>query len=80
VKAAYGAASCHLLKLNSRQPGTSTEDIPDPWSHFISTPMTDKVSDKTSPSYLPDSLPLPMWEEFSSLEFFYRREGIFMSF
>ena len=44
VKGTYGAASCYLLQLNSRQPGTKTEDIPDPWSHFIHSPTADNVS------------------------------------
>lgn len=51
VKAHYGTENCFLLKMNSRPLGYIGEQLPDPWSQFISNQidpgLENKLTDET---------------------------------
>lgn len=46
MKTSYGAGNCFLLKVNSRPPGHVGEQLPDPWSQFISSKIDSRVENK----------------------------------
>lgn len=35
MQVSYGVSNCFLLRMNSRPPGHSEEQLPDPWSQFL---------------------------------------------
>lgn len=47
MKVSYGAGNCFLLKINSRPPSHVGEQLPDPWSQFISNKIDSRIEKET---------------------------------
>lgn len=53
MKVSYGASNCFLLRMNSRPPGHMDEQLPDPWSQFISNRIDTSLETKLTPENSP---------------------------
>lgn len=53
MRVSYGAYNCFLLRMNSRPPGHTEEQLPDPWSQFLSNRISpgniNNITPETSP-------------------------------
>lgn len=55
MRVSYGRNNCFLLRMNSRPPGNGKEQLPDPWSQFLSTRLP--VSYASKETVTPESSP-----------------------
>lgn len=53
MKVSYGAGNCFLLKVNSRPPGHIGEQLPDPWSQFMSNKIDSRIENKQTQDDIP---------------------------
>lgn len=53
MRISYGSYNCFLLRMNSRPLGHTEEQLPDPWSQFLSNRITpgsiNNITPETSP-------------------------------
>ncbi|KAF5273376.1 hypothetical protein FQR65_LT04668 [Abscondita terminalis] len=55
LKVSYGISNCFLLKMNSRPPDQNNEQLPDPWSQYLSSNFVGEDVSKLSADNSPDS-------------------------
>ncbi|XP_025837429.1 trafficking protein particle complex subunit 8 isoform X2 [Agrilus planipennis] len=60
LKETYGVSNCFLLRMNSRPPGQINEQLPDPWSQFLTSkikyPVKNNVVDSSVITHVKESL------------------------
>lgn len=53
MRVSYGSYNCFLLRMNSRPPGHTEEQLADPWSQFLSNRITPGNINSTTPETSP---------------------------
>lgn len=65
LKMSYGTHNCFLLKTNSKQADHSDDQLPDPWSQFLSARIqySEDITPESSPSTSAADLTLETGDE-----------------
>ncbi|KAF5284757.1 hypothetical protein FQA39_LY04482 [Lamprigera yunnana] len=53
LKVSHGISNCFLLRINSRPVNQTNEQLPDPWSHYLSNNFEYEIDAKTSANSSP---------------------------